>query len=47
MNDSGWANSCKALSGMSRPSELAAQRARYAPVFAALGDPTGLRCSRG
>jgi DNA-binding transcriptional ArsR family regulator len=27
---------------MSRPSELAAKRARYAPVFAALGDPTRL-----
>jgi DNA-binding transcriptional ArsR family regulator len=27
---------------MSRPSELAAQRARYAPVFSALGDPTRL-----
>jgi DNA-binding transcriptional ArsR family regulator len=27
---------------MSRPNELAAKRARYAPVFAALGDPTRL-----
>jgi DNA-binding transcriptional ArsR family regulator len=27
---------------MSRPSELAARRARYAPIFAALGDPTRL-----
>lgn len=27
---------------MSRPCELAARRARYAPVFAALGDPTRL-----
>ena len=27
---------------MSRPSELTAKRARYAPVFAALGDPTRL-----
>ena len=27
---------------MSRPSELVAKRASYAPVFAALGDPTRL-----
>jgi len=27
---------------MSRPSEFAAKRARYAPLFAALGDPTRL-----